>query len=99
MASASISVQLVSEEPRTYRLAVRVRERGGETTHIVTLGRDLLARLAPSAAPEDFVKRCFAFLLERESKESILGRFDVSVIGHYFPDFEEAIAEPSRSDA
>ena len=32
-------------------------------------------------------------LLEREPKESILGRFDVSVIGRYFPDFESAIRD------
>jgi len=30
--------------------------------------------------------------LEREPKESILRRFDVSVIGRYFPEFDETIA-------
>ena len=39
-----------------------------------------------------FVERCFAFLLEREPKESILRRFDVSVIARYFPEFERVIA-------
>jgi hypothetical protein len=34
----------------------------------------------------------FAFLLEREPKESILSSFDVSVIGRYFPGFEREIA-------
>jgi hypothetical protein len=34
------------------------------------------------------VVRAFEFLLERESKESILGSFGLSVIGRYFPDFE-----------
>jgi hypothetical protein len=30
-------------------------------------------------------------LLEREPKEAILRRFDVSVIGRYFPEFEGVI--------
>jgi hypothetical protein len=42
-------------------------------------------------SPEDFVLACFAFLLEREAKESILSEFDVKVIGRYFPDFESKI--------
>jgi hypothetical protein len=89
MAGADISVRVVSQGPPSYRLAVRVRE--GETTHDVALSHDLLARLAPGQSPDAFVQRCFAFLLERESKESILESFDVSVIGRYFPDFEKTI--------
>jgi len=30
----------------------------------------------------------FRFLLDREPKESILGRFDVTAISRYFPEFE-----------
>jgi hypothetical protein len=30
-------------------------------------------------------------LLEREPKESILTRFDLSVIGRYFPEYEREI--------
>jgi hypothetical protein len=92
MPAAHIDVNTVSEDARTYRLAVRVREGGGETSHDVTLSRDLLARLAPAEPADAFLRRCFAFLLEREPKESILGRFDVAVIGRYFPEFEKTIA-------
>jgi hypothetical protein len=31
------------------------------------------------------------FLLEREPKESILGQFDLPVIGRYFPEYERDI--------
>ena len=41
--------------------------------------------------PTDLVERSFAFLLEREPRESILRSFDLSVIGRYFPDWERAI--------
>ena len=45
--------------------------------------------LAPGTTdPTDLVRRSFAFLLEREPKESILGAFDLTVIGRYFPDWE-----------
>ena len=65
-----------------------------ETTHVVGISAADLARLAPDAvSPEDLVRRSFAFLLAREPKETILGRFDLSVIGRYFPDYELAIRE------
>lgn len=74
-----------------YTLEVTVIERGSSTTHLVTLASRDHRRLAGEEAPEDFVSRCFAYLLEREPKESILSRFDVTDIGRYFPDFEERI--------
>jgi len=85
---------MVSDDTRTFAFEVHVREGGAETTHTVTVGRDLLARLAPGESPENFVRRCFAFLLEREPKESILRRFDAAVIGRYFPEFESRMARP-----
>jgi hypothetical protein len=95
MPPATIDVKIVAEDARVHRLSVRVREGGGETSHEVTLSRDLLARLAdpPTETADAFVRRCFAFLLEREPKESILGRFDIAVIGRYFPEFEKTIAQ------
>ena len=92
MGAPSVSVQLISDDAHTFTLEARVREGGSETNHTVTLGRDVLTRLAPNESAEGFVGRCFAFLLEREPKESILRRFDVSVIGRYFPEFDETIA-------
>jgi hypothetical protein len=92
MPTADVSVRLVSEDARSFRLTADVREGSDETRHEITLARDLLERLAPGESAEIFVQRCFAFLLDRESKESILRRFDVSVIGRYFPEFEKAIA-------
>jgi hypothetical protein len=65
---------------------------GSETHHAVTLTAADLARYAPDgAAPDELVRRSFEFLLAREPKESILGRFDLPVIGRYFPDYERTI--------
>ena len=71
---------------------VRVIEPGSESTHQVTLDPKDFARLAGGAVePEELIRKSFQFLLERESKESILSRFDLSVIGRYFPEYEREI--------
>jgi len=75
-----------------WRCTVGVADEGGETTHVVAVGRADLERLDPGADdPTDLVRRSFEFLLARESKESILPSFDLTVIGRYFPDYETAI--------
>ncbi len=72
--------------------AVRVAEGGTESAHDVTVSDEDLARLGDGyETPEAFIRACFQFLLEREPKEQILSRFDVSVISRYFPEFEERI--------
>jgi hypothetical protein len=71
---------------------VRVTDGSSESRHEVTLSEEDYRRLGEGyGSPEEFVRACFEFLLAREPKESILSRFDVSVISRYFPDFEEAI--------
>ena len=65
---------------------------GPPTSHVVSVAGSDLARLAPGAAdPADLVSRSFDFLLAREAKESILGRFDLMVIARYFPEFEREL--------
>jgi hypothetical protein len=39
------------------------------------------------------VERCFEFLLEREGNTSILSRFELPVIGPYFPEYERVIGD------
>jgi hypothetical protein len=71
---------------------VRVTDGGSESRHEVTLSEEDYRRLGEGyGSPDEFVRACFEFLLEREPKESILSRFDVSVISRYFPEFEETI--------
>lgn len=80
------------------RFTVRIREDGSESVHDVTLSASDFGRLGvPYRSPEEFVRACFEFLLERESKEQILSSFDVSVIATYFPEFEDRISGPGPS--
>jgi len=77
-------------DPMTFE--VIVSEGRGETRHHVTLARATCDRLSGGQhPPERCVEAAFRFLLDREPKESILGRFDVSVISTYFPEFEREL--------
>jgi hypothetical protein len=62
------------------------------TSHAVTVSAAEFERLASGAGvPDDLVRRSFEFLLEREPRESILPRFDLPLIGRYFPEYERTI--------
>jgi hypothetical protein len=77
-------------EPMAFEVVVRQGE--GETRHQVTMDDRTCARLAPGGqAPEKVIDAAFRFLLDREPKEAILGRFDVTIISRYFPGFERQL--------
>jgi hypothetical protein len=89
---ANIEVQGVGEEEGRKRFVVTVSKAGDTSTHHVTLSREDYERWGTNDSdPTGFIRRCFEFLLEREPKESILSRFDVSVIRRYFPEFDREI--------
>ena len=71
---------------------VVIREGKGETRHHVTMSQETCGRLtAGKHTPERCLEAAFRFLLDREPKESILSRFDVTVISRYFPEFEQEL--------
>ena len=89
---AEINVQRSDVELFMSTFHVTVRDGDSSTEHDVTLSASDYERLgARFRTPEEFVRGCFEFLLEREPKESILPRFDVSVISKYFSEFETTI--------
>ena len=62
------------------------------TTHTVTVQPDYAERLTGGSVPmEQLVAASFDFLLQREPNTSILRRFELSVIGHYFPEYERTM--------
>jgi hypothetical protein len=74
------------------RFEVIVGEGADATRHEVTMSRADFEALVPgSDAPEQCIAAAFRFLLDREPKEAILKRFDVSVIARYFPEFPREI--------
>jgi hypothetical protein len=77
------------EKTGSLEFRVRISEPGSESVHHVTMKQSDFDRLSGGKVePEELVKRSFGFLLEREPKESILARFDLSVIGRYFREYE-----------
>ncbi|HKJ87323.1 MAG TPA: hypothetical protein VKA48_02205 [Gammaproteobacteria bacterium] len=72
-------------------LEVTVSEGGGQSRHRVTLSAEQLQRICGGGTPESCLEAAFRFLLDREPKEAILGKFDISVISKYFPEFEQKI--------
>lgn len=69
---------------------VEVREGEGATRHLVTVNQAHMSRFG-GESPEALLKESFRFLLEREPKEAILSRFEISVIARYFPEYEQEI--------
>jgi hypothetical protein len=85
------------EPAGTGEFRVRVGDASGETTHTVTVADADYARLTSGRiSAEELVRRSFEFLLEREPKESILGSFELSVIGRYFPEYEREMKRRLR---
>jgi hypothetical protein len=75
------------------RFRVEVSEGGSRTSHEVTVRPGTVTSLGWPGTLEELVRRSFEFLLARESKESILTSFDLSVIGRYFPEYEEIVRD------
>jgi hypothetical protein len=64
----------------------------GETRHHVAMARDTCERLTMGThTPVRRIEAAFRFLLDREPKESILRRLDITVISRYFAEFERAL--------
>jgi hypothetical protein len=86
--AVKIEVQPAGEN----QFRVRLTEGKSETGHVVTVTPEDYRRLTGGKVdPSELVRRSFEFLLENEPKESILQKFDLSVIGRYFPEYVTAI--------
>ena len=77
----------------TWKYSVEIIENdgsGSKTNHEVTMKKDYyLAQTGGRIIPEEFIKKSFEFLLERENKDSILRQFDINQINDYFPEFKK----------
>lgn len=71
--------------------AARFTVRVGSHSYDVGITAADAERLAPGVDAAALVRASFGFLLERESPQSILGRFDLPVIARYFPEYPSEI--------
>ena len=83
-------IEVKKENGNTF--IVKITEGASNTEHIVALDDEYYEFLTQNKiSKEELIKRAFEFLLDRESKESILSKFNLRVIQHYFPEFEDEI--------
>ncbi len=66
--------------------------RESQTKHIVTLSDIYYTKLAKGKITKlELIKKSFEFLLTKESQHSIMSKFNLKIIGNYFPDFENVV--------
>jgi hypothetical protein len=71
-----------------HRCQVEVTDAQSTSRHLVRVSRSDIDQWARGRSVERLVQDSFDFLLQRESKDSILQEFDLSVIKRYFPEFD-----------
>ena len=61
-----------------------------ETNHQVTISDNFVTEYQiKHLTKKEIIEQSFIFLLERESNKSILRKFDIEVIGNYFPEYKK----------
>lgn len=84
-------IRVVKKDERTYAVTVEAET---ITRHTVTVSPSYHAQLTGGkVSPELLVEKSFEFLLEREPNTSILGSFDLPLIGRYFAEYESEIGK------
>ena len=84
-------IKVKQQDTETFEVTVRETT---TTIHTVTLDHDYYQKLTEGkVSPEMLIEQSFEFLLERESNTMILARFDLPVIGDYFPEYEKNIVQ------
>jgi len=74
------------------KFLVTVEEGSSSTRHTVNLDDEYYRNLTgEKITREELIKKSFEFLLKRESKESILTEFNLSIIKSYFSEYEREI--------
>jgi hypothetical protein len=81
------------EKKNQNEFVVLVREKKTQSQHLVTLDDAYYHLLTQGKiTKEDLIRKSFQFLLERESKESILRSFNLQMIKRYSPEYEEEMS-------
>ena len=80
------------EKKNAGEFLVIVDEQNSVTEHIVTIDDEYYQKLTEGKInKEKLIEISFEFLLKREPKESVLSKFDLEIVGTYFPEYEKKI--------
>lgn len=89
---ADIDIKRISKDTRESTYRVQIAERGSVSVHEVRVPvADFNVLTGGTMSEEQLLRASFEFLLERESKESILREFDIMTIARYFPEYPDAM--------
>jgi hypothetical protein len=85
-------IKIEKKDENTFLVEV---DQDGLTKHEVTVDPNYYKKLTKDRrlTTEDLIKKSFEFLLERESNQSILKKFNLEVIQQYFPEYESEISK------
>lgn len=84
--------QIIVTAVDEYHFQVTVID-SSNTTHQVSIEPNYALKLcAGKITTAQLVEKSFEFLLEREANTSIMRSFDLSVITHYYSEYEQIIA-------
>jgi hypothetical protein len=84
---------IVIEKKNQNEFVVLVQEKETQSQYLVILDDTYYHLLTQGKiTKEDLIRKSFQFLLERESKESILRSFNLQVIKRYFPEYEDGMS-------
>ena len=87
-----IKIKEKKETETGWEFLVQVGNENDVINYVVTLETVYWEKLTSGQIePEKLIEKSFKFLLERESKESILKEFNLQLINKYFPEYEEEI--------
>jgi hypothetical protein len=87
------TIEVTRADDAGRRFSVTVTDDGSSTSHEVAVpDADWERHGHGYSTREELVEASFAFLLEREPKESILRSFELGAIAHYFPEYPTQIA-------
>jgi hypothetical protein len=88
-----ITIKLIKDSD--FEVTVKLKS---TTQHRVHVSKDFYNLLTDGKISyEHLIKSSFEFLLERESNNSILSRFDLEVISHYFPEYEKEMKKRMKT--
>ncbi len=97
MPQSSLAVACVPTQDG-WNCDVMVGDDPGATRHHVQVSQVTLLDLAPGRSPEELVRESFAYLLEREPRESIMRTFELPIIARFFGDYADEISRRLRGD-
>ena len=85
-----LKLQSICLKKNEKEFLVTIEEKDSSSKHVVIVDDEYYQNLTDEKlTKEELIKKSFEFLLKRESKESILSKFNLRVIKNYFPEFED----------